>query len=614
MILQALKEYYERKQAADKDSIAPEGWEYKEIRYVLTIDRNGGLISIDDNLATDDNKKKICKKYLVPKGETRTRNAEKNPYLFWDSTEFVLRIFPNKDSKKQEALTDEDLKKQQIQLEKKANNKNRAFIEKIKSFKEQHGTEDEGRKALLAFYEKNADLPALIKGKNSSIYENMLKGGNNNCSFIFQQDLCLICERSEIKELINAENSHKDDEKQVICLVSGEKDCPARLHPQIKGVSGSNPTGASVVSFNLSAFCSYGKKQGENAQTGEKAAFAYGTALNSLLGKDSQQKIYLGDSTVIFWADKNNDLEGTFQMFFNDVPKDNPNAAAAVKNLFNSIKSGVYAENDSKTEFYVLGLSPNSARIAVRFWIKASVSGIKRQIKQHFDDMEIIAPPGVLPYLSIYRILSSSALEGKKENIPPKLAGDLMYSILQGTPYPQNLLNCIINRIKAEHNITYVRAAALKAIINSVRAAALKAIINRNIRFRNSKEDIIKVSLDKETENIPYRLGRLFAVLEKIQAEAQPGINSTIRERFYGAASSTPVAVFGNLMRLKNHHLAKIESTGRKIYFENLLSEIIGSLPAGGFPAHLDLQEQGRFAIGYYHQMRDFYTKKEKGE
>ena len=599
MILQALKEYYERKQSADKDSIAPEGWEYKEIRYVLTIDRNGGLINIDDNLTIDGNKKKSCKKYLVPKGETRTSGIK--PFLLWDSAEYALCIFPNKNSEKQESLTDEDLKKQQIELG-KAKNKNRAFIEKIKVFKEQHGTEDEGIKALLAFYEKNADLPALIKEKFPNIYENMLKGGNNNCSFIFQQDLCLICERPEIKELINAGNSHKDDEKQVICLVSGEKDSPARLHPQIKGVSGSNPTGASVVSFNLSAFCSYGKKQGENAQTGEKSAFAYGTALNSLLGKYSQQKIYLGDSTVIFWADKNNDLEGTFQMFFNDVPKDNPNAAAAVKNLFNSIKSGVYAENDSKTEFYVLGLSPNSARIAVRFWIKAPVSGIKRQIKQHFDDMEIIAPPSVLPYLSIYRILSSSALEGKKENIPPKLAGDLMYSILQGTPYPQNLLNCIINRIKAEHNITYVRAAALKAIIN------------RNIRFRNSKEDIIKVSLDKETENIPYRLGRLFAVLEKIQAEAQPGINSTIRERFYGAASSTPVAVFGNLMRLKNHHLAKIESTGRKIHFENLLSEIIGSLPARGFPAHLDLQEQGRFAIGYYHQMRDFYTKKEKGE
>ena len=602
MILQALKEYYDRKTQSDNASLPPEGWEDKEIRYVITIDQNGNVIDIEDTQEIQD-KKKYAKKCRVPKGETRTSNAEKKPYLFWDSTEFVFAISSKKPSKKKEReINKEDDNAEDNVPDKKAQAKNRAFIENIRDFQKKHNTDDYAIKALLLFYEKNPNLPALVQEKFPGKYENMLKGGQNNCSFICLPDTCLICERPEIKALIN-NSMGKTSEKQIICLVSGQKDIPARIHPQIKGVRDANSTGAYIVSFQPDAFCSYGKKQGENAQTGEKAAFAYGASLNCLLGKDSRQKIQIGDSSVVFWAAKRNDLENDFGMFFTDIPKDNPDGGtAAVKNIFDSIKSGVYTESDEKTEFYVLGLSPNSARLAVRFWIKSPVSGIKKQVRQHFDDMEIIHKADEPPLLPFYRILSATALEGKRKNVPPKLAGELMYSILQGLPYPQTLLNAIINRIKAEHSINYVRAAVLKAIIN------------RNLRFKNSKEDYIKVSLDKETENTAYRLGRLFAVLEKIQSEAQPGINATIRERFYGAASSTPITVFGNLLRLKNHHLAKIENTGKKIYFENLLSEIMGSLPAAGFPAHLSLQDQGRFAIGYYHQTQDIYTKKNKGE
>ncbi len=603
MILHALKEYYDRKKQSDNASLPPEGWEDKEIRYVITIDQNGNIITIDDTQEIK-NKKKICKKYRVPKGGTRTSGIK--PFLLCDNTEYVFAISSKKPSKKKEEETNKEENNAEDNVpDKKTQAKNRAFIENIRDFQKKHNTDDYAIKALLLFYEKNPNLPELVQEKFPEIYEKMLKGGQNNCSFVYYPDTWLICERSEIKDLIN-NSLAKTSENQITCLVSGQKDAPARLHPQIKGVRGANPTGASIVSFNLPAFCSYGKRQGENAQTGEKAAFSYGEALNRLLGKDSRQKIQIGDSSVVFWSAKNNDLENDFGMFFTDIPKDNPDGGtAAVKSLFDSIKSGVYTESDEKTEFYVLGLSPNSARLAVRFWIKSPVSCIKKQIRQHFDDMEIIhksTKADKSPFLPFYRILSATALEGKRENVPPKLAGELMYSILQGLPYPQTLLNAIINRIKAEHSINYVRAAVLKAIIN------------RNLRFKNSKEDYIKVSLDKETENTAYRLGRLFAVLEKIQSEAQPGINATIRERFYGAASSTPVTVFGNLLRLKNHHLAKIENTGKKIYFENLLSEIMGSLPAAGFPAHLSLQDQGRFAIGYYHQTQDIYTKKNKGE
>lgn len=222
------------------------------------------------------------------------------------------------------------------------------------------------------------------------------------------------------------------------------------------------------------------------------------------------------------------------------------------------------------------------------------------KIKQHFEDLLIDHGPRDKDFFSLFRMLVSIAVQGKEDNIPPNLAGETMRSILQGLPYPQTLLQAAIRRIRAEHEITYIRAAMIKACIN------------RSTRFKNPNiKEELQMSLDENNINIGYRLGRLFATLEKIQQEANPGINSTIRDRFYGAASGMPCTVFGNLMRLKNHHLAKFESVGRRKYFEKLLGEIIDGVEAKiSFPSHLNLDDQGRFAIGYYHQMQKFFTKK----
>jgi CRISPR-associated protein Csd1 len=248
----------------------------------------------------------------------------------------------------------------------------------------------------------------------------------------------------------------------------------------------------------------------------------------------------------------------------------------------------------------VLGLSPNASRIAIRFWIVDTVAGMAGKIKQHFDDLRIVHRPWDKDVFSIFRLLVCTAAQGKADNIPPNLAGETMRAILEGLPYPQTLLQAVIRRIRAEHVVTYPRAALIKAFIN------------RSTRFKNPRiEEALKMSLDESNTNIGYRLGRLFAVLEKIQQEANPGISATIRDRFYGAASGTPVTVFGNLMRLKNHHLSKLTSAGRRIYFEKLLGGIIDGVEAKiAFPTHLTLEEQGRFAIGYYHQQQDFFSKK----
>jgi len=265
------------------------------------------------------------------------------------------------------------------------------------------------------------------------------------------------------------------------------------------------------------------------------------------------------------------------------------------------VESGAYSFGDEKNRrFYVLGLAPNSARISVRIWQAEPLAVIAARIIDHFHDLAIVHGPKEPEVLSLFRLLVAVAIQGKSENIPPNLAGEFMRSILQGLPYPYTLLQAALRRIKAEHNINYPRAALVKACLN------------RLTRTKNpSIKEELKMALDENNSNIGYRLGRLFAVLEKIQAEANPGLNATIRDRFYGSASGTPVTVFGNLMRLKNHHLAKFDNVGRRIHFEKLIASIIAGIQAQtAFPAHLSLEDQGRFAVGYYHQVQNFYVKK----
>jgi len=407
--------------------------------------------------------------------------------------------------------------------------------------------------------------------------------------------------------LVSAE-AEKDD-LVALCLISGERESIERLHPSIKGVWGAQSSGANIVSVNnkvqngvnsgeTPAFASYLKQQGYNSPVGKTVAFAYTTALNHLLGRDSKQRMQVGDTSTVFWAEKATAFEQQVVDFFGDPPRDDPDRnVRAVESLFRAPQVGVMPPDEGKAQFYVLGLAPNASRIAIRFWIVNTVEGMAGKIRQHFEDIRIAHGPRDRDCFSIFRLLVCTATQGKADNIAPNLGGDTMRAIMEGLPYPQTLLQSAIRRIRAEHEVTHIRAALIKACLN------------RSTRFPHPElKEEIKVSLDINNANTGYRLGRLFAALEKIQQEANPGINATIRDKFYGAASGTPVTVFGNLMRLKNHHLSKLANPGRRVYFEKLLGQIIDGI--GDFPAHLRLEDQGRFAIGYYHQMQDFFTKK----
>ncbi|MBI3757479.1 MAG: type I-C CRISPR-associated protein Cas8c/Csd1 [Deltaproteobacteria bacterium] len=569
MILSMLYDYYQRKSTDPDAQMAPPGFEWKEIPFIIELDAQGNPVQIEDS-REGEGKKKRSRAFLLPQGGKKTSGIVAN--LLWDNAEYVLGV----DTKgKPERVVEQ----------------HQAFIAKIESLPTAVQA-DTGVQAVLRFL-RSADINAL----SQYAAWNEIVETNPNLTFRLHGDLDLVCQRSVMREAIRMEKSAENADG--LCLLTGENDEIERLHTAIKGVWGAQTSGANIVSFNLAAFNSYGKTQGTNAPVGKRAAFGYTTALNHLLRKDSPQRLQVGDASVVFWADKPTEWETGVVDIFGEPPKDDPDRnVRAVTSLYKAINLGLLENNEGRAQFFALGLAPNAARIAIRFWHHSTVAEMAVRIQQHFDDLAVEHSPRDPPYLSLFRLLVSVATQGKADNIPPNLGGELMRSILMDLPYPQTLLAAAVRRIRAEHEVTYARAALIKACIN------------RAARYANPKvKEELSMSLDEANANVGYRLGRLFAVLEKIQEEANPGINATIRDRYYGAAASTPVTVFSTLLKLKNHHLSKLDNRGRAVNLEKRIGEIMDGI--GDFPAQLPLADQGRFAIGYYHQRQDFFKKPE---
>lgn len=571
MILQTLDAYYHRKQAdPDPAKRLPSfGLEDKEIPFVLEINAQGKLVNLTDT-RSGEGKKKIGQRFLVPQGVKKTSGVAAN--LLWDAAEYVLGI----DTRgKPERVAEQ----------------HGAFRTRINALPST-ALADEGIRAVQAFLdtfqpESLTVFPAFAE----------IQASNPVMSFRLHGDLGLVCQRPVV---VMATAKQTGDEPDGVCLVTGEAATIERLHPAIKGVWGAQSSGANIVSFNLDAFNSYGKTQGANAPLGKASVFAYSTALNHLLARGSSQRIQVGDTSTVFWSEESHELETAIPDLFGDPPKDNPEKNTnAIRALYTAIESGRFSLGQLDTRFHVLGLAPNAARISIRFWETATALELAHRIKQHFDDLAVARASYEPEYLSLFRLLSGLALLGKADNIPPNLGGAVMRSILEGLPYPTLMLNLAVARCRAEQKPTYARAAAIKASLN------------RWIRSRQTHEKEFTPMLDLTNANSAYRLGRLFATLEKIQEEASPGLNATIRDRYYSAASSTPVTVFTTLLRLKNHHIGKL-SPGRATQMEKLLGEILGEV--ADFPRQLTLQDQGRFALGYYHQRQAFFTKSQSEE
>lgn len=583
MILQALTDFYHRLDSEGR--VAPPGFKRVEIPFLIVLDRKGNFAGLHDT-RTPSGKKNVAQSFTVPAEHGRAGSkAWQVANLLWDHYGYVLG-WPKSDSEK-----DRQLAKQQ----------HCTFKAEIAKLREAIPG-DSGGELVHRFIEQG-DFAAVF---NHPDWENCRKVPGCNLSFIVQGETRLVCQSEQVTSYVASasvpgsgeeESAGQESLMEGFCMVTGEYGQVARLHLRTP-IPGAK-SNAKIVSFQKNmGFDSYGKEQSYNAPTSVKAMFCYTTALNEMLAKNSRQKLLVGDATTVFWAEKENTIEDVFADIFGEPAKDNPEQATkSIRVLYEAPKAGTPPLTEDYTPFYVLGLAPNAARIAVRFWHAGTVADTARHIIQHFDDCAMVHGPKQPEHLSLFRLLVSTAMQGKSENIPPNLGGEFMKAILSGAPYPQTLLAAAIRRCRAEREITYPRATLIKAVL--ARAA----------RFYQQPEKEVGMALDTGNTNIGYRLGRLFAVLEKIQEEASPGINATIRDRFYGAASGTPVAAFPHLMKLKNHHLGKLENRGRAVNLEKIITEVMGGI--SDFPTHLTLQDQGRFAVGYYHQRQDFFTKHE---
>ncbi len=575
MILHALTRYYQRKAASD-GNVAPEGFENKEIPFVIVLDKAGKFIQLEDT-REQQGKKKIGRKFLVPKGLGRagSKSYEVSNTL-WDHYGYVL-AHPKEDDEKSDIL---------------AQNQHKSFIAKVDELK-QALPDDVGIQAVSAFL---AQADEVAKVRLAEGWQECAKIKGCNLSFrLVDESVALVCQSKAVQAYLAAAKAEVSDGIQEgICLVTGKKTTIARLHNAVKGV---NAKPSPFTSVNLAAFESYGKQQGFIFPVGEQTMFEYTTALNMLL--DGENRFRIGEVSVVCWSEKPTPLESKVALRINGGGKDNPDAHIdEVKALYKSLHNGKYMEPNGKDKFYLLGLSPNSARIVVRFWHETTVAALSENIARWYDDLQIVrGEKSIYPeFMPLMRLLCGLVLDGKAENLPPDLIANVTQSALANRPLPVGLLQIALRRNKAEQKITYGRAALIKAYLNrAIRSGSLK----------NTKE--LSMSLDRERNDIGYVLGRLFAVLEKTQSEANPSLNATIGDRYFGSASSTPIAVFGTLMRLSPHHLSKLEYEGRAVHLKWEIGQILDKCQK--FPNHLNLEQQGLFAIGYYHETQFLFTK-----
>ena len=595
MILQALKGYYDRKVADPESEIAPEGFEKKELQFLIVIDEDGKFISIEDT-REKIGKRLIGKTFLLPRsiGRAGSKSYE-TTFLLWDHIGYLLGL-PSEDEKSPK--------------------QHKTWIDKLQKLPKELLT-DEGVAAVIKFYATGQ----IQKAISSAQISECLKAPQCNMAFRLINDVPVPC-RPKIREYVvncnvECENDESDngesDSNQSwgVCLVTGEYGIIARKH----GKTPINKDCNSLIGIQKkSGYDSYGKEQGYNAPIIKSTEFAYTTALNTLI-KSQNQKFQVGDAIMVFWSEQKSSFESAFSAFFAEPEKDNPDdQTEKVRALFKAPTSGAYFEDDGNMKFYILGLSPGGgSRISVRYWKTRTINELSTHVRQYFEDFQIEKPSYEPEYYSIWRLLVNLAVQGKSENIPPNLAGAFMKAILEGTPYPATLLQAAIRRIHAGIKKKGKGGTEVLERVTPEIAATLKACMNRYYRFYpNTKYKEVTMALDKAQPSIGYQLGRLFAVLERIQEAATPGLNATIRDRFYGAASTTPVTVFSRLLNLQKHHSAKITEKGKVVFFENLLGEIIGNIT--DFPSHLSLHEQGLFSIGYYHQRQAFFAKTEDKE
>lgn len=591
MILQSLVEYYEALEK--KGKITRPGWCKAKISFALDISETGDLLDVIPlKIEKQRGKKTVMEPLQMEVPEMVTRSSGVSANFLCDNSGYFLGI----DNKGKPKRSKECFAA--------AKNKHLAILE---------GIEGTTARAVRRFFESwNPDSAAEHAAIKESLDE-IISGGN----LVFCVNGDWAQDEYEIREAWENSRGNAEWENEGICLVTGQKTEISRIHGLIKGVPGAQSSGAALVSFNAPAFESYGKEQSYNAPVGTYAAYAYTTALNHLLA-DRSHTSQIGDTTVVYWAE---DGDEKYQNIFGGAVEPSVDNQDVIDGVFKSLEAGKPIAVDEVEEslsleqkFYILGLAPNAARIAVRFFYQDSFGNILRHLKEHYDRMEIVRPAAdEMRYMGIWRMLQETVnKKSRDKKLVSNMAGSVYRAVISGGQYPASLFLGVMGRIRAEQDDidSHIRK------ITKGRAAIIKAYL---IRSGYVKKEEITVSLNEDSRNVAYTLGREFAVLEAIQEEANPGINATIKDKYFNSACATPAAIFPVLFKLKNSHIRKISNRGKVVYFEKLLGELQNRIPVTEgqmvpCPRRLSLEEQGMFILGYYHQNQKRYEKKVKEE
>ncbi|WP_281714725.1 type I-C CRISPR-associated protein Cas8c/Csd1 [Allobaculum stercoricanis] len=565
-MLTALVNYYDAKEK--RNEISKVGWAETKVSGAIELDESGKVLAIHDlhEIKTAEleakNRKESVKLLTVPQIPGRTVNIA--PGFLCDNTKYIFGFEKDKPERFDKYFESfRDLHLEMIsEIDTPAANALRRFL-----------TQDENRNLTEALKEK-------------------LDTGN----FVFRFNGKYLHDYPELKSVWDNKKDSSLEDVEDICSITGKKDVIVNTHPPIKGVFGSKPN-ATLVSYNSSAFESYGKKQNMNSHIGRTASVKYTTALNQLLA-DGQSHTKIGDTTIVYWAESATPIyQSVFSgMLGNQVDKD---VERIIDPLFKKIQrhEAFDVENiNLQQKFFILGLSANAARLVVRFFLEGTFGNLIKNFADHNKRLEIIKPDNEQPGpLSPSKIVDETVSRKSKEKNPlPSLPGDLMNSIFQNTQYPESLYSSVLLRIRTD-----------PGSFNSCKAAILKAYL-----IKNKKKGGLEMSLNETNNSQPYVLGRLFSVLENLQNKASGGgLNSTIKDKYFASAAATPGRIFPLLLHNSANHLKKIkQNEALTTTYEKKIGELIDRLE-GTFPNTLSLEEQGEFYIGYYQQRQHYFAE-----
>lgn len=577
MILQALTEYY--KTLTDQGEISPPGWGEVKVSYALCIGADGTLEQVVPvQTEQTKGKKTVLAPQLMRLPAPVKRSSGVSANFLCDNASYLLGVTDN-DEKIQRTLT---------------------CFQACKALHEEllEGVDSPAARAVLAYFRSWQPEQAASHSALFPCWEELMAGGN----LVFRYDGAFVHEDEPVRQAWDSHYQAEGEGPQMICLVTGERSPVENIHPSIKNVQGAQSSGAALVSFNAPAFCSYGKEQNNNAPTSKYAAFAYTTALNHLLA-DREHVYRMGDATVVCWARNGGDVyQNIFgAAFFGQGPTYTlTDLQGALKNLCMGNAVELDGEQlDPNMEFYILGLSPNAARLSVRFFLRNTFGAFLRNAQAHQQRLEIVKPAyDKFDTISMWKLLNETVNQNSREKTPaPNMSGEVLRAILTDTRYPATLLNGVTLRIRAEHSMTRGRAAILKAYY-------LKN------RHPDVPKEVLTVSLNSDSTNVPYNLGRLFSLLEAVQSAANPGINATIKDKYFNSASATPAIVFPVLVNLAQKHLKKLDG-GLRTHYDKQITALISKL-GESYPPRMNLPQQGCFQLGYYHQTQSRFEKKEE--